>query len=106
MSLKEIQKQVDDWAQQFKKPYFEPLVQMACLTEETGEVARELNHLYGEKKRKSSEPEGNLGQELSQMLFTVSCIANSQGIDLQKEFDKMMEEKYYKRDANRYEKKE
>lgn len=51
MSLKNVQKQVDDWTQQYKTPYWHPLEVMARLTEETGELAREVNHRWGPKRR-------------------------------------------------------
>lgn len=54
-TIEEIQKDVDDWAQQFEKPYFSPLSMMAAMTEEVGEVARVVNYLYGDKKRKKEE---------------------------------------------------
>jgi NTP pyrophosphatase (non-canonical NTP hydrolase) len=104
MTLKTLQEEVDKWAKQFKKPYWKPLSQMARLAEETGEVAREINHLYGDKKKRV-ETEKNLGDELADVLFTICCIANSEGISLQDYWDKMMKEKHYGRDNNRYEKK-
>lgn len=51
-SLKSMQKEVDDYIQQFKVGYFSPLAQMARLTEEVGELAREVNHTYGEKVKR------------------------------------------------------
>lgn len=72
--------------------------------EETGEVAREVNHLHGVKKRKAGEPEGNLSQELADIIMTVVCMANSHNIDLQKEWDIVME-KLHSRDQNRFDKK-
>ena len=79
---------------------------LARLTEEIGEAARELSHLHGIKKKKSNEDLNELGQELSDVLFTVCCIANSHGIDLDKEWSKMIQEKNYGRDNQRYERKE
>lgn len=104
MALNEYQQQVDTWAQQFDPSYFPPLAMMARLTEETGEVAREINHLYGPKQRKPSEEEGNLGEELSDVIFTICCIANSEGIDLDKEFRGVME-KCLRRDNDRFKRK-
>ena len=49
-TLREVQKEVDDWAKQFKEPYFPPLSRMAAMTEEVGEVARIVNRMYGSKK--------------------------------------------------------
>ena len=104
MSLKEIQTQVDAWAQQFKVPYFQPLEIMVRLTEETGELAREINHCFGPKKKKSSEEVREIGDELGDIIFTVVVMANKLNIDLDDIFSRVMD-KCYGRDNNRYEKK-
>jgi len=106
MSLKDSQKDVDDWANQFNPPYWPIHEQLARLMEETGEVAREINHLHGIKKKKSSEAEGKLSEELSDVIFTVCCIANGEKIDLQEAWDKAMKEKHYGRDNQRFERKD
>ena len=54
MSLKKIQKEVDTWASQYKTGYWKPHEILARLTEEVGELAREINHVYGPKKKKDS----------------------------------------------------
>lgn len=51
-SMRTIQQEVDDHIGQFKTGYFSPLAMMARITEETGELAREVNHFYGEKPKK------------------------------------------------------
>lgn len=103
MSLKEIQKRVDEWINQYKIGYFQPLEILARLTEESGEVARELNHLYGPKKKKSTEDKADLEEELGDILFTITCLANSENLDLDRAFDKVMD-KCYGRDKDRWEK--
>lgn len=105
MSLKKIQDDVDKWTSQFTPQYWPPYEILARLTEETGELAREVNHLYGIKKKKDSEQKNSLGQELSDIVFTVVCMANSQGIDLSEEWKQMVDKKLYGRDNDRYEKK-
>lgn len=74
---------------------------LARLVEEVGETARSINHLYGQKKKKDSEPIQELSGELADILFAVICLANSQGIDLQEAFEQMMS-KYTTRDGTRY----
>ncbi len=106
MGLDDCQKDVDKWANQFNPPYWPALEQMARLSEETGEVAREINHLHGTKKKKSSEEIKELSDELVDVIFTVCCIANSHNINLDEAWEKMMDKKHYGRDANRFEKKE
>jgi len=106
MTLYDIQKDVDEWTSQFTPQYWPPLEQLARLTEETGEVARELNHMHGTKKKKESEDTKGLGEELLDVIFTVSCIANSHNINLQEAWDTMMKEKHYGRDNTRFERKD
>ena len=42
MTLKDIQKEVDDWINQFKIGYWKPHEVLARLTEETGELAKAI----------------------------------------------------------------
>jgi len=104
MSLKESQRRVDAWVSGFEEGYFHPLTNLARLTEEVGELARELNHRFGQKTKKPEEAEGDLEMELADILFVLICIANREGIDLQQGFDRMMA-KVELRDAKRWTKK-
>ena len=81
-SLNQMQKEVDDYISQFKAGYFSPLANLARLTEEVGELAREINHYYGEKQKKPTEEENSVKAELGDNLFVLLCIANSLGIDM------------------------
>ena len=99
-----MQKQVDDWVKLHKIEYFKPFEILARLTEEVGELARELNHRFGPKKKKESEDKKEIGDEMGDIIFTLICLANSQGIDLDKSFKGVMD-KCYGRDKDRYEKK-
>lgn len=99
-----MQKQVDAWVSQYKVGYFKPLEILARLVEEVGELARELNHRFGPKKKKPSEETKEIGDEISDILFTLACLANSLNIDLDKAFKRTMD-KYYGRDDNRFERK-
>lgn len=74
---------------------------LARLVEETGELARLLNHLYGPKPKKPDEAEQALGEELADILFAVICLANDQEIDLSDAFKQMMA-KYDRRDQERF----
>jgi len=105
LSLRDAQQTVDRWIGQYKESYFSPLTNLARLTEEVGELAREINHRFGEKTKKKEEAEGSLALELADVLFVVICIANSQGIDLDDAFQAMMA-KVTARDAGRWTRKE
>jgi NTP pyrophosphatase (non-canonical NTP hydrolase) len=101
MSLSDAQRRVDGWIAQFEEGYFHPLTNLARLTEEVGELAREVNHRFGQKTKKKDEAEGDLAMELADILFVLICMANREGIDLQDAFDRMME-KVERRDAERW----
>ena len=103
-SLNQMQKEVDDYISQFKAGYFSPLANLARLTEEVGELAREINHYYGEKQKKPTEEENSVKAELGDNLFVLLCIANSLGIDMTESFNETME-KFNTRDKNRFERK-
>ena len=105
MSLRDAQQTVDRWIGQYREGYFSPLTNLARLTEEVGELAREINHRFGEKTKKRDEVEGSLAMELADILFVVFCIANSQGIDLDDAFSSVMA-KVTSRDAGRWTRKE
>jgi len=104
MSLRDAQARVDRWIGQFEEGYFHPLTNLARLTEEVGELAREVNHRFGQKTKKPEEAPGDLGMEMADILFVLICMANREKIDLQAEFDRMME-KVEGRDAGRWTKK-
>jgi NTP pyrophosphatase (non-canonical NTP hydrolase) len=101
MSFREAQRAVDHWVDQFEEGYFPPLVNVARLAEEVGELAREVNHQFGPKKKKADEPPGSIAMELADIVFVVVCIANSQQIDLDDAFAQMMA-KVTSRDAGRW----
>jgi len=104
MSLSQNQKEVDEWCQQYKIPYWQPHEIITRLAEEVGEVAREVNHLYGPKKKKPTEQTAELGEEMADVIFTLICLANSKNIDLDEAFKKVID-KCYGRDKDRFEKK-
>ncbi|MBO1306769.1 nucleotide pyrophosphohydrolase [Enterococcus sp. 669A] len=104
-TLAAMQKEVDTYIQQFKAGYFSPLAQMARLTEEVGELAREVNHHYGEKPKKAEEEPKTVAEELGDVLFVTLIMANSMDIDLTKVFNQNME-KFNQRDRFRFERKD
>ena len=101
MPIREYQQQVDRWISQFEEGYFHPLTNMARLTEEVGELARDVNHRFGQKTKKKDEAEGDLGMEMADILFVLICMANREGIDLDDAFERMMA-KVEDRDADRW----
>jgi NTP pyrophosphatase (non-canonical NTP hydrolase) len=100
-SLAAIQQEVDRYISQFKEGYFSPLGMLARLSEEVGELAREVNHTYGEKSKKPEEADNSIEMELGDILFVLACFANSLDIDLADAHDKVMN-KFNTRDADRW----
>jgi NTP pyrophosphatase (non-canonical NTP hydrolase) len=101
MSFGDAQKQVDDWISQFEEGYWKPLSMLARVTEEVGELARLLNHEYGEKPKKPGEAPQEVGEEIGDVVFVLLALANSLEIDMDEAFRKVME-KYRSRDAERW----
>ncbi|AZB43315.1 nucleotide pyrophosphohydrolase [Bacillus sp. FJAT-42376] len=104
-TMNDIQQEVDQYIGQFKEGYFSPLAMTARLTEELGELAREINHRYGEKPKKSTEADKAIEEELGDVLFVLVCMANSLNINLADAHDLVMK-KFTVRDQDRWTKKE
>ncbi|OXS61168.1 nucleotide pyrophosphohydrolase [Cohnella sp. CIP 111063] len=103
-TLADMQREVDAYISQFKEGYFSPLAMLARMTEEVGELAREVNHSFGEKPKKRDEADNSIELELGDILFLVICFANALGIDMTEAHRKVME-KFNTRDADRWTKK-
>lgn len=101
MKLNKNQKKVDDWAQTLERPYWSPLSQLARLIEEVGELARIYNHKYGDKIKKSTEEDDDIEGEMGDILFDLICMANTEGIDLDKALEKVLN-KAKTRDKDRF----
>ncbi len=104
MSLKAYQDRIDTELQQYEKPYWHPLSQLARISEEVGEVARILNHSYGDKPKKPGEKHEALGDELADILYSLLCLANYEHIDMDKALEHSMA-KLSTRDKDRFPKK-
>ena len=101
-TLVEMQQDVDHLIkEEWHSHYWSPLASLARLTEEVGELAREINHSYGEKPKKVSEGAGTVAAEMGDILFILSSLANSIGVDLDASFEEVMA-KYRRRDTQRW----
>lgn len=100
-TLRIVQQEVDDYIGQFEEGYFQPMTLVVRLAEELGELAREVNHSYGEKPKKKSESQGDIALELGDMLFVITCLANRLQIDLAQAHERVME-KFQTRDKDRW----
>lgn len=100
MTIQEAQQQVDQWVKRYGVRYFSELTNMACLTEEVGELARVIARKYGDQSFKPGE-KANLGEEMADVMWVLLCLANQTGVDLTEELQKSMEKKT-RRDATRH----
>lgn len=82
ITIKQYQTLVDEWVQTIGVRYYSELTNTAVLMEEVGEVARLMSRLYGDQSFKQSDHDRNLADELADVLFVLTCIANQTGIDL------------------------
>lgn len=101
ITIKELQTTVDNWIQTIGVRYYNELTNMAILTEEVGEVARIMARQYGEQSFKKGVAMPDLGDELADVLFVLTCIANQTGIDLTEAMQKNLAKKT-KRDKDRH----
>jgi NTP pyrophosphatase (non-canonical NTP hydrolase) len=101
LTIQQAQKVVDDWINQFEEGYWPPLAMLACLVEEIGELAREINAREKIKVRKKTEPEGRMDLEIADVLFSLICLANFYNVDLENAFKETIK-KYSIRDVDRW----
>ena len=100
MTIKEAQQTVDQWIKTYGVRYFSELTNMACLTEEVGELARIIARKYGDQSFKSGENE-DLSEEMADILWVLICLANQTGVDLTSALLHSIEKKT-RRDSKRH----
>lgn len=100
LTLAEAQARVDEWIKTYGVHYFSELTNMACLTEEVGELARVMARRYGDQSFKAGETT-DPAEEMADVLWVLICLANQTGTDLTEAFIRSMEKKT-KRDATRH----
>lgn len=100
MTLDEAQKTVDQWIKTYGVRYFSELTNMACLTEEVGELARVMARRYGDQSFKAGE-NTDPADEMADVLWVLLCLANQTGVDLTEAFRRNLEKKT-RRDTERH----
>lgn len=81
-----MQADIDNWIKTYGVRYFSELTNMAILTEEVGELSRLIARKYGEQSFKTpisdQEIKKRLADELADVIFVTSCLANQMDINL------------------------
>jgi NTP pyrophosphatase (non-canonical NTP hydrolase) len=96
LTFSDHQKNVDQWVRTYGVRYFDEMTNLGILMEEVGEVARLMVRVFGEqsfKKAPSLGGQNELADELADVFFVLTCIANQTGIDLTQAIEKNMEKK-------------
>ena len=92
MTIREAQQAVDDWIKQYGVRYFSELTNMACLTEEVGELARVMARRYGDQSFKEGECQ-DPSEEMADSLWVLMALANQTGVDLTAALLRIIEKK-------------
>lgn len=100
MTLNDLQTDIDRWVRTYGVRYFSELTNLGILMEEVGEVARIMTRCYGDQSFKGTE-KNDLGDELADVLFVLTCIANQTGVDLTEAMGRNLEKKTL-RDRDRH----
>ena len=93
LTIRDVQRRVDDWIKTYGVRYFSELTNVAILTEEVGEVARTMARRYGEQSLKVSDAKHDLADEMADVLWVLVCLANQTGVDLTEAFERNLKKK-------------
>jgi NTP pyrophosphatase (non-canonical NTP hydrolase) len=105
MELKELQSEVDQWIQTTGVRYFNEMTNLGILMEEVGELSRIMVRTYGEQSFKESDKNKNLADEMADILWVLTALANQCGVDLETAMRANLEKKNT-RDATRHQENE
>lgn len=101
MELKQLQQDVDTWITTTGVRYFNELTNLGILMEEVGELSRIMVRKYGEQSFKESDKQKNLADEMADILWVLTALANQCGVDLDEAMKKNFEKKNL-RDGTRH----
>ena len=105
MDISELQSSLDKWIKEYGVRYFSELTNMTLLTEEVGELARLMGREFGEQSYKKADQQKDaksaISDELADIIFVVTCLANQMDIDLESAIEKNLNKKT-NRDSSRH----
>ena len=105
MELKKLQETVDSWIKTYGVRYFSESTNTIVLMEEVGEFSRLMARVYGEQSFKNKEERQtaheDIAEEIGDILFVITCLANQMNIDLTQVMNKNIAKKT-ERDQNRH----
>jgi NTP pyrophosphatase (non-canonical NTP hydrolase) len=83
MQISELQSQVHQYITTTGVRYFNELTNLGILMEEVGELSRIMVRTYGEQSTKESEPQKNLADEMADVLWVLTALANQCNVNLE-----------------------
>jgi NTP pyrophosphatase (non-canonical NTP hydrolase) len=101
MHIKELQTEVDTWITTTGVRYFNELTNLGILMEEVGELSRIMVRKYGEQSFKESDKNKNIADEMADVLWVLTALANQCGVDLEQAIKDNFDKKN-NRDATRH----
>jgi NTP pyrophosphatase (non-canonical NTP hydrolase) len=105
MRIDEWQNTVDEWIRRYGIRYFNELTNNAVLMEEVGELSRLIARIYGEQSFKTpmsvATQKLKLADEMADVLFVLTCLANQMDIDLTEALERNLDKKT-SRDQDRH----
>ena len=101
MELDQLQKNVDHWITTTGVRYFSELTNLGILMEEVGELSRIMVRKYGDQNFKKNENQDALADEMADVLWVLTALANQCGVNLNEAMQKNFEKKTT-RDAERH----
>lgn len=101
LTLKDLQQDVDTWIKTHGVRYFSELTNLGILMEEVGELSRLMVRKYGDQSFKKSDEGKELADEMADVLWVLTALANQCGVDLNEAIQKNIDKKT-QRDALRH----
>lgn len=97
MTIKGWQMKVDSWIKEIGVRYFDVKTNTLLLSEEVGEFSRLIARSHGEQSFKKDitkeEVKKRIAEEMADIIFVTTCLANQLDIDLTQELEKNIEKK-------------
>ena len=101
LTLKDLQQNVDTWIKTHGVRYFSELTNLGVLMEEVGELSRLMVRQYGDQSFKASDQGKDIADEMADVLWVLTALANQCGVDLNEAIQKNIDKKP-QRDAERH----
>ena len=101
MTINQLQIDVDGWVKTHGVRYFSELTNLGILMEEVGELSRLMVRTYGDQSFKETDKGKEISDELADVFWVLTAIANQCNVNLEDAIKSNFEKKT-NRDKNRH----